>query len=803
VGLFGHDDRVRDLVLAAPAAVAGFGLVHAWQYYATIDGSPRVRRATCLVIAIAASFGAVMLDSRATGSSAMDAALRVALVSAACWGASMASLELLGAAAAFTVVIVFAAPSSSFALVAAVGVGVVGAFVGRRDLQMPHSPFGALAGAAFALFALDLRGIEPVGIPSVMAAFIFVPLIGAWWAVLNRPLRRGFAAALALAVVVGIGLSAAAAIAALSARSDLDAAVRDARAGLDAAQDPARRDEALVRRQAASAGFHKVDGDLGRRWLVGATYVPIVGRYLESGRMLVHTGADLVDQATSTVEAVDLDRLRPVDGRIDLAEVRKVAAQLDAARGSLSNASREVAQARNPWLLSGLEDRRVELGAEVDDALDSINSAADGARAALHLLGGDGPQRILVLQVSNSESRAIGGWPGSFGVLEAHDGMLELVETGKTGDVLTAPTPLHLDAPDDFVARYGSEDLTKDVRPLFLTPDFPTSSRLLVQAYQQITGRSIDAVVSIDAYGFASLLNVTGPVTVAGWPVPLTADNAAEVLLFGQYDQLGNDRGAFQEAATRAVFERVSNGLDINASALVKTLAPSIEQRRIKFFSTDPTSQAFFERVDAAGAIGPVRGDFFQLVTQNQVGNKIDWFLDRKVAYDVRYNPTSGLIESRATITLHNRAPATGLSPLITGSLEGHPTEPGLNRLWLNVYTSLGLTDATMDGQPMVLYAQQELGRRVYWADVSIPAGATRTIVVDLDGQLQVGSSYLLDVARQPTVGADGLSVHVALADGWQVASTSASLAAGSTTATADIAQERPMSFVVDAKKSG
>ena len=121
----------------------------------------------------------------------------------------------------------------------------------------------------------------------------------------------------------------------------------------------------------------------------------------------------------------------------------------------------------------------------------------------------------------------------------------------------------------------------------------------------------------------------------------------------------------------------------------------------------------------------------------------------------------------------------------------------------VNVYTSLGLTNATMDGQPMVLYAQQELGRRVYWADVSIPAGATRTIVVDLGGQLPAGSSYVLDVARQPTVGADALSVHVSLADGWQVAATSASLAASSTTAAADIAQEQPMSFVVHAKKSG
>ena len=49
-------------------------------------------------------------------------------------------------------------------------------------------------------------------------------------------------------------------------------------------------------------------------------------------------------------------------------------------------------------------------------------------------------------------------------------------------------------------------------------------------------------MVTIDPYGVAGLLELTGPVTVPDWPEPLTADNAAQVLLFEQYDQLTDDQ---------------------------------------------------------------------------------------------------------------------------------------------------------------------------------------------------------------------------------------------------------------------
>jgi len=100
--------------------------------------------------------------------------------------------------------------------------------------------------------------------------------------------------------------------------------------------------------------------------------------------------------------------------------------------------------------------------------------------------------------MTNSESRAIGGWAGSFATITTDKGAVQLERVGRTADDLVARPPLQLDMPSEFVARYGFNDLTTDVRPLFMTPDFPTAAKLMGQAYEQMTGLPVDGVVALD-----------------------------------------------------------------------------------------------------------------------------------------------------------------------------------------------------------------------------------------------------------------------------------------------------------------
>ena len=77
---------------------------------------------------------------------------------------------------------------------------------------------------------------------------------------------------------------------------------------------------------------------------------------------------------------------------------------------------------------------------------------------------------------------------------------------------------------------------------LAATPDIPTMGEAVTAGWPLVSdGRQADGMIVIDPLGLAALLELTGPVTVADWPEPITAENAAEILLFEHYDRLDVD----------------------------------------------------------------------------------------------------------------------------------------------------------------------------------------------------------------------------------------------------------------------
>ena len=85
--------------------------------------------------------------------------------------------------------------------------------------------------------------------------------------------------------------------------------------------------------------------------------------------------------------------------------------------------------------------------------------------------------------------------------------------------------------------------------------------------------------------------------------------------------------------------------------------------------ASTPEEEEFFEALRATGRLEPPGdSDGFMLVTQNKGNNKIDSYLNRSVDYLATYDPSNGQLESTATITLRNDAPASGLPLAIIGS---------------------------------------------------------------------------------------------------------------------------------------
>jgi hypothetical protein len=383
--------------------------------------------------------------------------------------------------------------------------------------------------------------------------------------------------------------------------------------------------------------------------------------------------------------------------------------------------------------------------------------ALTAVRAAPGLLGAHGPRRYFLAFTTPSEARGLGGFMGNFAVLTADDGRITLTRSDRTSVIETRPgePSRPLDAPPDYVARYGSHRPQDVLRDVTLSPDFPSVAQVIRGAYPAGDGAPLDGVLAVDPYTIAAVLAVTGPVHVEGLDEPLTHANAADVLLRRQYEAFEEDNAEridVLDQASRAAFEALLRLDAVEPARWATALGPMVTQGRLLAWSPHGDAQRLFAVLGMDGAFPPpADGDFVAVTTQNSGNNKIDVFLHRSLAYRARWDPATGALSTRATITLRNDAPASGPPYLIRNRPSARQPD-GTNWLTLELYSPHSLAAATVDGRPLPMAAQREFDRNVYRAYVAVPSGATAKVDVDLTGWVPPGERYTLGWYRQPGV---------------------------------------------------
>lgn len=578
----------------------------------------------------------------------------------------------------------------------------------------------------------------------------------------RRILRMSLLVILALAFVAGISTTVAAAEAWQLARSGAEGF----QLGL-ASVDRGDRAGATSSLEDAAQAFDSADARLSRWWIRPIGRLPIAGRQLVALRAMMTSGHELAAVGARTATEVDLEGVRLVNGSIDTTALRRMEGPLEDAYTALRRAEEKLDRARSPFLIPVLDDLVSDLQVHVHDALGTAETAALAVRVGSDLFGADGPRRYFVAIQTPSELRASGGIIGNFGSMSAVDGKLRLDRLGRTAELNLAgdPSSRRLSGPPEYLARYARFTPERIWQNVTMSPDFPSVGGVIQSLYPQSGGEQIDGVLSIDPVALAAFLQLTGPVSVPGWPVPLTSGNVADVLLVQQYQRLAqDDREDFLGLTAQTVFDRLTSTTLPRPSELVRILSPVVRTGHLMLYSQRPDEQRLFERIGAAGAMPAVRGDFLSVVVQDASGNKVDSFLHRSVHYSATFDPATGAVEGEATIRLENRAPSSGLPPRVINGSGAHPTAPGENRLYLSVYSPLALQGAQLNSQPLLMESDRELGRNVYSGFVTIASRQSVTVVVRLSGRLAEGA-YLLDVVRQPMVSPDVLDVEVALGD--------------------------------------
>ncbi|HEV2035654.1 MAG TPA: DUF4012 domain-containing protein [Candidatus Dormibacteraeota bacterium] len=298
-------------------------------------------------------------------------------------------------------------------------------------------------------------------------------------------------------------------------------------------------------------------------------------------------------------------------------------------------------------------------------ARDTITSALAAIDEFEHLvpvltdmLGGNGARTYLIEQVNPAELRAGGGYIGTFSELRADQGTLKLVTSG---DAYQLSNPRPLRGQPGYVPQPGAfEEFIPDEGWSFVDsnffPDFPSNATAAEGFVQPRLGIHIDAVISIDYYTVAKMLELTGPLTVPGTRITVDASNFISTVIQGDLVPGDATHKALLGAIAGPLMDRVATLSADRWPALISALNDLSAARHLQAYFNNATVQKEIDRVGWSGTVNPTSArDYMMEVESNLGGTKANYFLTRH--FTVELTRSGSILHHKVTIDLTDDMP--------------------------------------------------------------------------------------------------------------------------------------------------
>jgi len=156
----------------------------------------------------------------------------------------------------------------------------------------------------------------------------------------------------------------------------------------------------------------------------------------------------------------------------------------------------------------------------------------------------------------------------------------------------------------------------------------------------------------------------------------------------------------------------------------------------------------------------------------NSAGNKTDYWLSRRLDYQVELQPEDGAteIDGQVTVAFRNGAPTEGFPEGIIGPHDERFTA-GQNLSLLSLYSPLRPSGLRVDDKPVDLTPDVELDRYVVSGYLNMLSGSETTMAMRVSGRVAAlpGGWYELHLVRQPTLAPDEVTISVRTPAGWEI----------------------------------
>ena len=351
------------------------------------------------------------------------------------------------------------------------------------------------------------------------------------------------------------------------------------------------------------------------------------------------------------------------------------------------------------------------------------------------LLGFEKPKQWMLVFLNGAEARAPGGLPGGWGILRASAGRVSLTELHD--DVIINLQSLanwREYVTSDQAQLYG-DDLSR-FADMNLSPDFPTNARLMAALLKQVTGKSVDGVLTINQNALADMVAVTGP--IAQNHRILTSENIADYVTKDVYSDFKNpkEKNIAVLSLIQKTFDKLKGGAG-GPFGLVRAFAPPMHTGSMMLWASDKSIEKKISSTHVGGSFDNLSNPTSAIVLVNGAGNKLDSYISESVQYsqgicsiDAPYR------DAYLRVKLENNAPESGLPNYVTPRNDlpvGANYKAGSTRMLVYVHVPLGseFESATINEKKVIPIAEGfDTGRQVWRFDIELDPQSDATLFV-------------------------------------------------------------------------
>lgn len=358
-----------------------------------------------------------------------------------------------------------------------------------------------------------------------------------------------------------------------------------------------------------------------------------------SGVERLSTWAERVVKPFKTGKSFSLGSLKPEQKRAILKAIYEAQPDLQGAKASIDLAVTHL-DAIPTSGLAGKLDAAVQPFRETLPSLqEGIAQAIPASKVIPPLLGYPSPQNYLFLLQNNAELRPTGGFIGTYGIVKVVDSNITTFTTDNVYNLDDQAKDLQVQPPAP-LTRYN-----KTKRWLFRdsnwSPDFPTAAQEALSFYRLEGGteRNLNGVIAVDPTFFASLLEVTGPITIK--KKEFRADNLVEELQYitgVEYTYQGlstAERKQIIGTLGQALIEKMLKLPKEKYGKAWTVFQQNLEAKHILVWVADTNRQNVLADLGWSGAVQAPQGDALMVVDANIASLKSDPAVQRTHTYEV------------------------------------------------------------------------------------------------------------------------------------------------------------------------